>query len=173
MVDKPSDTHEFDWWRAMMATNADSAYYLAKLAIQSMSAKGSGSIVFISSVGAIRPHYTLEAYDASKAAIDSLTRSLGMEYSRQGIRVNGIAPGAIQTQYNLSKDPAQAGSIDWAIRTKDLEQALIPMGRYGVSAEIASVVAFLASEQASYITGQTICVDGGVIQQVCPRGMWI
>jgi NAD(P)-dependent dehydrogenase (short-subunit alcohol dehydrogenase family) len=94
-------------------------------------------------------------------------RSLGIEMAQYGIRTNAVAPGAITNTINLL--PGDTSGVP----LEKLKQAMIPLGRNGIPAEIASVVAFLASGQASYITGQIIYVDGGLVQQLGPRGVWI
>jgi NAD(P)-dependent dehydrogenase (short-subunit alcohol dehydrogenase family) len=114
-----------------------------------------GSVVNISSIGASKAHRQAVAYDASKGAIEAFTRAAALELSPRGIRVNAIAPGAISNDRYQSLDPAVQAS----------EATPIPMGRAGTGAEVAGVAAFLASEDAAYITGQVITVDGGLTAQ--------
>ena len=136
--------------------NVRAPFLLFLGAAKLMQAKRRGSIVNISTVGAVRAHRVGLPYNATKAALDALTRSMGIELAGIGIRVNGIAPGAIATL----KTPSRGGS--------DGRAELIPARRLGSPLEIAAVVAFLASNEASYIVGQTIYVDGGITSQLSP-----
>jgi 3-oxoacyl-[acyl-carrier protein] reductase len=125
-----------------------------------MSRRGQGCIVHISSVGGLRVHQPGVPYDVTKAALDGLTRAMGVELADSGIRVNAIAPGAIHTERRPPlDDPAMQAIAD-----------RIPLRRFGHPLEIGAVVAFLASPDASYITGQVIYVDGGITTQLSPRG---
>jgi len=141
-------------------TNLKGVFLCSHRAVEEMSRCKRGSIVHISSVGGLRAHQHGVPYDMTKAAIDGLTRAMGIELADYGIRVNAIAPGAIHTERRPPSDDPQV-----------LAQAeRIPMRRLGVPLEIGSVVAFLASSDASYITGQVIYVDGGITAQLYPRG---
>jgi len=151
-------------WREVFGANIDSAYYLAKAYTDMMAPHGTGVIVFISTVGACRAHYGMVPYDSSKAALESFTRALAIELAPQGIRVNGVAPGSTRTE---RKHFAAEVSLE------DVKQTLIPMGRSGTPAETAAAVAFLASSQSMYITGQTLIVDGGATVQLSPNGCFI
>jgi 3-oxoacyl-[acyl-carrier protein] reductase len=151
-----------DYWRRMFAANMDSTFHLAKAALGLMTPQGSGSLVFITSIGALRAHHGMIAYDSTKGALNVFVRSLALEVAPQGIRVNGVAPGATHRD-------AHGDEID----PQSLRQPYVPLGRRGTPAEIAAAVVFLASEQASYITGQILCVDGGATAQLSPRGIFI
>lgn len=151
-----------EYWHRMFATNMDSAYYLASGAMELMAPRRSGAIVFISTVGAVRAHHGMVAYDTTKGALDAFTRALALELAPQGIRVNAVAPGATRRDAHAAETPTTA-----------LHQPYVPMGRKGTPAEIAAAVAFLASHQASYITGQVLYVDGGATAQLSPRGVFI
>jgi 3-oxoacyl-[acyl-carrier protein] reductase len=147
----------------VMDTNIKGPFLCSRRAVEVMSARGPGSIVHISSVGGLRVHQPGVPYDVTKAALDGLTRAMGVELADLGIRVNAIAPGAIHTERRPPlDDPA----------TQE-QAARIPMRRLGHPLEIGSVVAFLASADASYITGQVIYVDGGITAQLYPRGQFI
>ncbi|OJV91938.1 MAG: hypothetical protein BGO39_14300 [Chloroflexi bacterium 54-19] len=119
-----------------------------------------GNIISLSSVGGARAHWHSIPYDITKGAIDSLTRALALEVSAEDIRVNAIGPGAIQNRTHAGDDNPE-GIPE--------ELPLIPLGRYGIPQDIASMVAFLASPEASYITGQIFYVDGGLLAQLSPR----
>ncbi len=149
-------------WRRMYATNMDSAYYLSRAMMELMAPRRSGALVFITTIGAQRAHHGMAAYDSSKGALDVFTRSLALELAPQGIRVNAVAPGA--TARDAHEPELDLGR---------LHQPYVPLGRRGVPAEIAAAVAFLASDQASYITGQILTVDGGATTQLSPRGFFI
>ncbi|HEY3378261.1 MAG TPA: SDR family oxidoreductase [Armatimonadota bacterium] len=168
-----------DIWDDVFATNTRSAFTLAKQATELMIPKQSGSIIFISTIGASRGHYNMVAYDSSKGAVDSFTRSLAIELARYRIRVNAIAPGA-----TLGRDMhRKSKEFPWRQRNElvyeeevpfeAIAQPYIPLGRYGTPAEIAAAVAFLASSQSSYVTGQILNVDGGATAQLSPRGIFI
>jgi NAD(P)-dependent dehydrogenase (short-subunit alcohol dehydrogenase family) len=132
------------------------AYRAAKV----MRDSGGGNIIHISSVGGLRAHWRGLPYDLTKGALDAMTRAMALELAAHGIRVNGIAPGAIDTQRrHPSGDPGQESVT-----------RRVPLGRFGTPLEIGSVVAFLASADASYITGQIIYVDGGITAQLSPPG---
>ena len=161
------------FWRTMFATNIDSAYYLAKQSTEMMVPRGCGNLIFISTIGSVRAHHGMAAYDSSKTALNSLARSLALELAGHNIRVNAIAPGAIVG--HESRRPVQshrnAVALDQEIPIEILKQPHIPLGRFGTPAELGAAVAFLASDQSSYVTGQTICVDGGATTQLSPPGI--
>jgi NAD(P)-dependent dehydrogenase (short-subunit alcohol dehydrogenase family) len=140
-------------------------YHISQLAAEQLVQAGhAGAIVNISSVGGLRAHRNMAAYDASKGAMDSMTRSMAVELAPHGIRVNGVAPGAIGRY-----DPV--GGRDERPDRRPAEG--IPLGYIGRAHEVAEAVAFLASEAASYITGQTLYVDGGLTTQLTPPGIFI
>lgn len=120
-----------------------------------------GNIINISSVGGLRSHWWGLPYDVTKGALDAMTRTMALELSEFGIRVNAIAPGAIRTGPKPAPDANPA--LQDVVRR-------VPLARYGTPQDIASAVAFLASSEASYITGQVIYVDGGLVAQLSPRG---
>jgi NAD(P)-dependent dehydrogenase (short-subunit alcohol dehydrogenase family) len=141
--------------------NIKGAYLCAYRAAEIMREAGSGNIINISSVGGLRAHWRGLPYDMTKGALDAMTRAMALEVSKFGIRVNAIAPGLIikdDTVYNREKD--------W----KETVTQRIPLARTGTPQDIAAGVAFLATRQASYITGQVIYIDGGITAQLSPRG---
>jgi NAD(P)-dependent dehydrogenase (short-subunit alcohol dehydrogenase family) len=111
-----------------------------------------GAIVFISSVAGLRPGSRIPAYDASKAGIVGLCRHVALEAARRNVRANVVAPGLIDTPLGR-----------WASRGRaSRERTPVPLGRQGSAWEVASATVFLLSDDASYITGQTLAVDGGL-----------
>ncbi|MFB7031647.1 MULTISPECIES: SDR family NAD(P)-dependent oxidoreductase [unclassified Streptomyces] len=146
-----------DWDRSF-AVNARGVF-LCTVAAARVMPPGS-SIVNISSVGATRAHRAAVAYDASKGAVDAATRAMALELAPHGIRVNGVAPGpVINDRYEL---------LD-AEQRRDRAQP-VPLGRVGDGSDVAAAVAFLVSEDAAFITGQVLNVDGGLSAQLRPPG---
>jgi len=163
---------DFAFWRHVFDTNVHSSFLLARHAAEFMVPRRSGNMIFISTIGAIRAHHEMVAYDSSKGAIQAFARALALELAPQGIRVNVIAPGPIIGQEASSTWHAQRQQIalDTQFYVSSIAQPNVPLGRHGVPAEIGAAVAFLASEQSSYITGHTLVVDGGSIAQIAsPR----
>lgn len=154
-ISKPSLEITEDVWDKTIDTNLKGNFFCSKFAAEHMIKKGGGSIINISSVQSIYVADGQVPYSATKAAIVQITRSLAKEWAKSGIRVNCVAPGSIPTDINQ----------EFYSNPKNLERTLkrIPFGRQGRPEEIAKVVLFLASEDASYITGQTIYVDGGLL----------
>jgi len=152
-----------DHWRKDFAVNADAVFVGTKAAMAVMTAQGSGSIVNISSTCGIRAAPMMASYSASKAALIQFTAVAAMEGARQGIRVNAIVPGQVQTpatvEYNTHAPEAAARTTD-----------AIPMGRGGQPDELAEAIAFLLSDAASYITGVALPVDGGKAAQLYMPG---
>lgn len=136
----------------VIATNLNGAMACIRAALPGMMRSGKGVVVNVASVAGIHGSPGQASYSASKGGIIALTRTLARELAERGIRVNAVAPGIF--------DAGMAQRMDHRAREARLQ--LLPMGRAGRSEELASVVAFLASDEASYITGQTIAVDGGM-----------
>ena len=147
MLMKPAD---FD---TVLATNLRSCWLCSKEAARIMMRKRTGSIINITSVVGIAGNGGQSNYAASKAGIIGLTKSLAKELAVRGVRVNAVAPGFVETDM----------TADLADDIKDRAIEAIPLGRMGTAQEIASAVAFLASPEAAYITGQTLVVDGGMV----------
>lgn len=144
---------EREGWDEVMSVNLDSLMHCSEKFHAQLSARN-GSIIIVSSVSGIRANIGNPAYAASKAGAISLTKTLGQAYARDGIRVNGVAPGLVDTK--LTKVTTE--------NPKRLEGSLraIPLRRMGQPSEIAGAAIFLASPLASYVCGQTIFVDGGM-----------
>jgi glucose 1-dehydrogenase len=155
-IQKPTASHQVEMadFDRVLAVNLRGAFLCSREAIRHFLQAGSGVIVNNSSVHEIIPKPKYAAYSISKGGMGNLTRTLALEYAAHDIRVNAVAPGAIETPINdaWTRDP----------QARELVESHIPMGRAGDSAEIANVVAFLASDEASYITGQTLYACGGL-----------
>jgi NAD(P)-dependent dehydrogenase (short-subunit alcohol dehydrogenase family) len=152
---KPSIEVTSDDWQSTVDTNLRGYFFAAQRAAQKMiGALNGGTIINIGSVNALTVVLGQAVYAATKAGISQMTKSLAREWGRNGIRVNCVGPGSIPTLINheIYKDPA----VDRAMCEK------IPMGRRGTTQEVADATLYLASEYASYITGQTLFVDGGL-----------
>jgi glucose 1-dehydrogenase len=146
------DVRDFD---RVLAINVRGTVLCARAAIRLFLASGRGGVVLNnSSVHEIVPKPGYLGYSASKGAIGNITRTLALEFAGRGIRVNAVGPGATVTPINAAwtGDPGQRRAVE----------RHVPMGRVADAAEIAAAFAFLASEDASYITGQTLYVDGGL-----------
>lgn len=143
-----------DHWMSVIKTNLFGAYLCARLALQQMVEQRSGVIINISSVHEIIPWSGFSAYTASKAGLGMMTKTLAQEAAEYGVRVLAVAPGAIQTPINRNVWENPDG-------LKDLLDK-IPMGRMGTPEEIGRLVAMLASDDSSYVTGTTVFADGGM-----------
>ncbi|HEY3737966.1 MAG TPA: SDR family NAD(P)-dependent oxidoreductase [Jatrophihabitans sp.] len=139
-------------WRAVLEVNLTSAFTLTKALAPAMARRGGGALVATSSVYAARARIGRSVYSASKAALSAFISTVAVEYGAQGVRANCIAPGFVDTELTRKNNDATA------IATL-LER--VPMGRLAQPQEIGNSVAFLLSEDASFITGQTLFVDGG------------
>ena len=141
-------------WHANFSTSVDGTFWGTRTALKLMAGKG-GSIVNISSICGTLGTPFMSGYSAAKAAIINFSRAAAAEGAAAGIRVNVVIPAVVET-------PATAGMLADEASRKNTEK-LIPMGRVGQSSELANAVLFLASEQARYITGQTLHINGGML----------
>jgi NAD(P)-dependent dehydrogenase (short-subunit alcohol dehydrogenase family) len=143
-------------WRKVQEVNLTSVYLCCKAVIPYMRAQGKGSIINTASFVAVMGAATSQiSYSASKGGVLSMTRELGVQFAREGIRVNALCPGPVNTpllQELFAADPERAAR----------RLVHVPMGRFAEPEEIAAAVAFLASDDASFITAATFLVDGGI-----------
>ena len=144
------------WWAATMAVNLSGAFYCCKYALQSMVRRGGGCILNIASTSGLTGNWNQSAYVASKHGLVGLTKSIALDYAVHGVRANAICPGFIDTERSQRFAALNRGG-DW--RTKTLAE--IPLGRLGRVEEVAALATFLASDEAAYITGAVIPIDGG------------
>ena len=145
-------TADFD---KVIQVNLRGAYLCARETIKHLMQRGEGGVIInVSSVHEIIPRPTYVSYAMSKGAMENMTKTLALEYAPHGIRVNAIAPGATVTPINSNwtEDPQKRREVE----------SHIPMGRVGTSEEMAVATGFLASDDATYITGQTLFIDGGL-----------
>jgi 3-oxoacyl-[acyl-carrier protein] reductase len=138
-----------DQWRRMLAVNLDGTFYVNRAALQVLLPRRCGAIVNVASIAAAIPAAGFPHYSASKAGVLGLSRSIALEVADRGIRVNVVAPGAVDTPM-LARNPNRTSP------------ASIPLGRMADPVELAHVIAFLLSDQASYIAGETVHVNGGL-----------
>jgi 3-oxoacyl-[acyl-carrier protein] reductase len=146
-------------WELTMGVNAKGAFLMSRAAVPHMRKAGWGRIVSVSSKAAFRPGARRATYAASKAAIVGFTKSLALDLAPFGITVNAVCPGPIRTSRAISTNRREYGD-DLEIGFRERSKA-IPVGRFGEPDEIASMIAYLASEEAAFVTGQAIGVDGG------------
>jgi glucose 1-dehydrogenase len=164
-ISRPSEwltSAEFD---QVLAVDLRGAFLCARQAIRRFLAdKKPGVVINVSSVHEVIPRPSYLSYSISKGGVGNMTRTLALEYARRGIRVNGIGPGATITPINRAwtEDPVKT----------EIVTGHIPLGRAGTADEMAGVCAFLASDDAAYITGQTIFVDGGLTLHADFREPW-
>ena len=161
----PFETHSDDDFRETMERNLMTAVRLARAAVPHMKQQGWGRLIFITSISSKQPIEGLITGNTARAGVAGLSKSLSLELVTHGITSNVVAPGSILTDrtYDLaSQFSKNAGiTVDEAIKRREQD---MPMKRIGKPAELGALVAFLASERASFITGTTIAVDGGTVR---------
>lgn len=141
-----------EWWDKMLGVNLKGAFLCSLRAAHIMARNGSGVIINMSSGGATKAHRGNVAYDASKGGIEAMTRAMALDLAPYGVRVNAVVPGLILT-YDLTADDAiERGKV-------------VPMSRLGTPDDVAGPTVFLATDDARYITGASLVVDGGVLVQ--------
>ncbi|WP_395397690.1 SDR family NAD(P)-dependent oxidoreductase [Novosphingobium sp. BL-8A] len=155
----PIDRLTVEQWRKDFTVNADATFVATKAAMRAMARNGGGSIVNVASTCGIRAAANMSSYSASKAALVHFSAVAAMEGAPLGIRVNAVVPGQVQT----------AGTEEFAARAPQIAARTaeaIPMGRGGRPGELASAIVFLLSDDASYVTGVALPVDGGKAAQL-------
>jgi NAD(P)-dependent dehydrogenase (short-subunit alcohol dehydrogenase family) len=145
-------------WDEVMAVDGRGMFLTCKYAIEEMLKTGGGSIVCLSSISGVAGQKSQSTYGPAKFAATGLTKHLAVEWAERGIRVNAVAPGTIKTERVLSL-PDEPGGSEYI---EEIER-MHPMGRLGEPEEVAQAIAFLASDEASFITGAILPVDGGYL----------
>ena len=140
------------WWDHLLDVNLKGSFLCAHRAAHIMARKGAGVIIHMSSGGATRAHRGNVAYDASKGGIEAMTRAMALDLAPYGVRVNAIVPGLILTYDLTAEEAVERGKV-------------VPMGRLGTPEDLAGPTVFLATDDARYITGTCLVVDGGVLVQ--------
>jgi NAD(P)-dependent dehydrogenase (short-subunit alcohol dehydrogenase family) len=151
------ETTEAQWDR-ILDVNLKSYFLMSKYAIPEIRRRGGGAIINTASVQGLQSQRGVPAYAASKGGVLSLTRQMALDYAGQGIRVLAVCPGTIDTEMVRTAAALEPDGIPSALERMGKAH---PIGRIGTGQDIANVVLFLASEQASFMTGEYVCVDGG------------
>jgi meso-butanediol dehydrogenase / (S,S)-butanediol dehydrogenase / diacetyl reductase len=150
-------SQELSEWDRTLTVNVRSVFLMCRAVLPAFLERGGGVIVNTGSISGLVGEPELVAYNTSKAAIINLTRQLAADFSPRGVRVNCVCPGWIRTGFN---DPLFVGWSEAAIQ--ELVQRQVPLGRQGTAEDVADAVAFLCSDDARYITGHALVVDGGL-----------
>lgn len=160
----PEDLSEAQWDR-LMAVNVKSMYLTCRHILPIMTAQGGGSVINISSIASTHSlGYSCISYSASKGAVNAFTRDIALNYGRKGIRCNSILPGLMNTPLiHMGNVTEVYGSTEEMVRQRD---ALVPLGRMGDAWDVAWASVFLASDEAKFITGIELVVDGGITLKV-------
>jgi hypothetical protein len=153
----PAESEQLEVFRDTIEVNVSAAFHLSQLAGRCMLERGRGSIVQVASILGIVASAPVNqaSYCASKSALIGLTRELGCQWARRGVRVNALAPGGFASQMNALSSADEDDPLLAFVRTN------CPMGRYGEPHELDGAILFLAADASSYMTGQTLVIDGG------------
>ncbi|MDY8109260.1 glucose 1-dehydrogenase [Fulvimarina sp. 2208YS6-2-32] len=150
------DLSDSDRFRAMVETNILGLYHCMKYEIRQMLAQGKGAIVNLASIAGINGMPWAGTYAATKHAVAGLTKSSALDHATQGIRINGVAPGAVKTDILAAQLEGNDPNYN-----EEIISAMHPMNRLGVPEEIADCIVWLLSDQASFVTGHILAIDGG------------
>ena len=142
-------------WHRVMATNVDGLFRTSRAALPAIRAAGGGAIINVSSTNGLVGAAGLAAYCASKGAVTNLTRAMALDHAHEGIRINAVCPGAVDTPMLYS------GGVDTVEQVRAANLATIPEGRIPAGAEVAELVAFLADDRSRHINGANLSIDGG------------
>ena len=149
-------------WDEIMAMNLKGMFMTCKHVLPQMVLQGSGCIINISSTSSLSARPTV-TYKTSKGAVNTLTQHIAMENARHGVRANVILPGLIDTPMAIERRAQERGVAREVVRAE--REALVPMGRMGTAWDVANAAVFLASDEAGYITGVILPVDGGLLEK--------
>lgn len=141
-------------WERVVAINLNAVFYACRAAIPEMRKTGGGAIVNTASISGLAGDYAFTAYNATKGAVINYTKALAIDHAKDNIRVNAICPGPIETPLFTPVKDLPGAAESWL--------RAVPMGRFGTPEEMANVIFFLASDEASYMTGSIVVADGGV-----------
>jgi len=145
-----------EWWTATLDVNLTGYFHCCQFAVRLMRRTGGGCIINVASTSGLAGNTNQSAYTASKHGVIGLTKSIALDYGRENIRANAICPGLIETERSLRFGALNRGP-DWL----EKKRADIPLGRLGQPDDVASLAVFLASDEAAFITGAAIPIDGG------------
>ena len=156
--------YDEEFWDEVIRNNLKSVYLNCRRVVDILIARGGGSILNLSSIGATRAHREMVAYDACKGAIEAMTRALALELAPWGIRVNAISPAAIVGVPTAALPPE-------VIASKDPRQFATPLLRQGEPDDVTGAAVFFASADSAFVTGQCLAVDGGLAAQARPYAL--
>jgi 2-hydroxycyclohexanecarboxyl-CoA dehydrogenase len=151
------EANEADW-NTILNINSKGTAFCCKAVLPAMLEQARGAIVINSSINAVTGSAGMAFYDMSKAAVLALARNLAVEYGAHGVRVNAVCPGNTITDFHINRMAEQGISVE---QIREMSAGYALLGRAAEPAEIANAIYFLASDEASFITGQSLCVDGG------------
>jgi len=150
-------------WQRVLGITLTGTFYCCRAAARIMERQGSGAIVNIASINGQNPAALVAAYNAAKAGVISLTRTLALELAAYGVRVNAVSPGPVYTEFNRTVMAQRGRSLNLSEEQMvERIRASIPLGRWGEAADIANAVVFLCSPEAAWITGEVLRVGGGL-----------